>query len=119
MESDPPSPKNKKRSRFGLRWEEANRVDRLDDRDAAVRLVVLHGAVLQCEERPIAADADVFAGVGFAAALADDDRAREDGLTTVFLYAEPLRFAGAAVGRGTLTCFMRHGGWVSLKGFRR
>jgi hypothetical protein len=60
-----------------------------DNRDAAVRLVVLDGTVLECEEGPIAADADVLAGVELAAALADDDRAREDGFAAEALNAEP------------------------------
>jgi hypothetical protein len=52
-----------------------------DDRDLAVGLVVLNGAVLEGEERPIATDADILASVQLAAALTHDDGAGENGLT--------------------------------------
>ena len=83
-----------------------------DDLDLAVDLVELDGAVLEREERPITADADVLARMEAGAPLTDDDRAGEDGLAAEAFYAEPFRMTLAAVARCSLTCFMRHGGWI-------
>ena len=63
---------------------------RSDDLDAAVHLVVLDGAVLEREERPIAANADVTSGMDTGAALADEDVTGDDGLAAKFFNAEPL-----------------------------
>ena len=73
-------------------------------------LVVFHHAILQREERPIAADADVFAWMQLGSALADDDGAGENGFTAETFYAQSLCFAGATVAGRTLTCFMRQDG---------
>jgi hypothetical protein len=81
-----------------------------NNRHATVGLVVLHHAVFQREERPVAADADVLAWMKLGAALADDDRTGENGLTAETFNAQSLRFAGATVTGRTLTCFMRHDG---------
>ena len=87
----------------------------LDDSDAAVRLVEFDGAVFEREERPVTTDADILARVGLAAALTDDDTAGPNDFATKKLHAETLSFAGTAVGCGTLTCFMRLGGWFPLE----
>ena len=68
-----------------------------DDRNAAVRLVELNDAVLQREEREVAALSDVLTGMQFGAALTDNDGTSEHGLPAEPFYAEPLRFAGPAV----------------------
>jgi len=62
-------------------------------------LVVLDNAVLQREERPIATDANILAGVQFAPALTDDDRTGENGLAAETFYAQPLRLTGPTVAR--------------------
>src|SRR5262249_38644070 len=102
----------KNAARFGLRLK-AKSFSSLrsggDDRDLAMRLVVFDGAVLEREERPVAAGADVAARVELGAALADDDRASEDGLAAENFYAKTLRVTLASVGRCALTFFMRHG----------
>jgi len=79
-----------------------------------VSLVVLDRAVLEREERPIATDADILAGMDASAALADEDVAGDDGLAAKFLHAEPLRVTVAAVTRCSLTFFVRHGLKCSL-----
>ena len=76
-----------------------------------MRLVVFHVTVREGEERPIAADADVLAGVQFAAALTDEDVAGEDGLAAKFFDPEPFLVALAAVDGCALTFFVRHGEW--------
>ena len=57
----------------------SSRDERLDVDDlAALALAELHRAVDQREQRVVATDADVLAGVEPGAALADDDRAGVD-----------------------------------------
>ena len=57
----------------------------------------LDHAVPQREDRVIAADADVEAGVILRAALADDDPAGGDELPAIHLHASILRIAVAAI----------------------
>ena len=68
-----------------------------DDGHLAVHLVELDDAGLEREERPIAADADILAGVQLAAALADNDGAGEHGLTAENLHPKTLGVAFAPV----------------------
>ena len=51
------------------------------------------------EQRVVAADADVEAGVPLRAALAHDDRARGHRLAAVTLHAQPLRVGVTPVAR--------------------
>ena len=60
-----------------------------DDRDAAMRLVVLDRAVLQREERPIAAGADILARMQLGAALPDEDITSDGDLAAKHLDAQP------------------------------
>src|SRR5579872_3541023 len=53
------------------------------------------------EERVVATDADVLAGVELGAALADDDVPRDDPLPAKALHAQPLRVRVATVAGGT------------------
>src|SRR5271154_6152985 len=76
----------------------------------AVRLVELHGAVDEREERVIAADADVRAGTEPGAALADQDVAGDDRFAAKFFHAEALADAVAPVAYAALTFLMRHSG---------
>ena len=73
-------------------------------------LVVFHHAILQREERPIAADADVLAWMQLGSALADDDGTGENRFTAETFNAESLWVSGATVAGRTLTCFMRQDG---------
>ena len=76
------------------------------DVDAATVLVELHFAGLEREQGPIAADADVFAGGKFAAALADDNAAGADDFAAERFYAEPFADAVTSVLDAALTFFM-------------
>ena len=71
-------------------------------------LVELDLAVREGEQGPVAADADVLAGVQLAAALTNDDVTGDDGLAAKFLYAETFRVALATVGGRACTFFMRY-----------
>src|SRR5262249_7607023 len=79
--------------------------DRLDG-----NLVVghMHLAVGKREERIVAADADVLAGLELRAALADDDRAGGDDFAGIGFDAQVLRVGVAAVARRALTFLMCH-----------
>ena len=68
-----------------------------DDRHDLAVLDELHLAVLEGEEREVAAAADVCAGMDLGAALADDDRAGLESLAVIGLDAEKLRVRVAAV----------------------
>lgn len=63
----------------------------------AVDVLELNHAVAQSEEGMVAADADEISGVDFGAALAQDDRARQNILTAETLHAESLRVGIASV----------------------
>src|SRR5437667_1534482 len=96
----------------GLSVQRQAKLERLD----AHRLTILraldgiaHFAIDQCEQRVIAADADVGAGMKLGATLADDDRAGRNGLATEHLHAEHLRLGVAAVPGGTAAFFLCHG----------
>jgi len=73
-----------------------------------MRLVVADGAVLQSEQRPVTAHADILAGMELGAALTNDDAAGDDGLAAEDLDPKTLRVTLAAVGGCSLTFFMRH-----------
>src|SRR5258706_15560017 len=78
------------------------------DVHAATVFVELHRAALECEERPIAARADIRARHELAAALADDDAAGSDDFAAIRLHAETLADAVASVPYAALTFFMCH-----------
>ena len=69
----------------------------LDNRDDLAVLDELDLAVLEREEREVAALADVLAGVDLRTALADDDGASLEGLTVISLDAKILRVGIATV----------------------
>ena len=71
-------------------------LDRNDCDDLAV-LDELHLALLESEEREVAATSDVGAGVDLCTALTDDDRAGLEKLAIVRLDAEVLRVGIASV----------------------
>src|SRR6516162_7473084 len=60
------------------------------------------------EQRMVAADADMRAGVKLGAALAHDDVAGNDDLAAELLDAEPPAAAVATVARGAARFLMRH-----------
>src|SRR5258708_31331451 len=60
------------------------------------------------EDRVIAADADMPAGMELGAALADDDVARDHGLAAELLDAEAAARRIAPVARGAACFLMRH-----------
>ena len=68
--------------------------------------LIADDAVDEGEQRIVAADADIGAGMDLAAPLADENVARKDLLTVAALGAEALRFAVAAVMGRTGTFFM-------------
>lgn len=72
-------------------------------------LVVFDRAVFQGEKSKIAAETDVLAWMEFGPALANDDVARDRGLTAKQFHAQPLRLAVAAVHCSALTFLVRHG----------
>jgi hypothetical protein len=76
--------------------------------DAAAVFIEQHFAGSEGKERPIAADADVFARGKFAAALTDDDAAGSDKFATERFYAKPFADAVASVANAALTFFMCH-----------
>src|SRR3954454_10321377 len=80
------------------------------DEAAALAFVVeSHDAVDLGEERVIAADADVHAGIETRSALADQNRTAGDELAGEALDAEHFRLRIAAVARRALSFFMSHG----------
>src|SRR4051794_9432511 len=84
--------------------------DRLDVDDlAALALAELDRALDQREQRVVATDADVLAGVELGAALADDDRPGVHLLAAERLDAEALGVGVPAVAGGTATLGLRHG----------
>src|SRR5262245_30761634 len=85
------------------------------DRDAHPRLAVAlerHDAVDPREQRPVAADADVVAGVELGADLANQDRARVDSLAGEPLDAAHLGPRVAAVAGRALSFFVCHGAFL-------
>jgi hypothetical protein len=76
--------------------------------DAAAVFVEQDFAIGEGKESPIAADADVFAGQKFAAALADEDAASGNELAAKLFYAEAFADAVATVTYAALTFFMCH-----------
>ncbi len=78
------------------------------DVDAAAVFIEQHFAVLEGEQCPIAADADVFACGKFTAALTDDDAAGGDEFATERFNAKPFADAVASVANAALTFFMCH-----------
>jgi hypothetical protein len=60
------------------------------DIDAATIAVEVNIAVHKCVQGVVLAHADVFTGMPFGAALADDDVARDDGLATKLFDAETI-----------------------------
>ncbi|MNT82785.1 hypothetical protein D3C72_2225650 [compost metagenome] len=68
----------------------------------------LHVAVHQREQGVVLADTHVVTSVHAGAALANDDAAGVDGLATVHLHAQTLRFRITAVPRGTAAFFLCH-----------
>src|SRR6516165_664009 len=79
-----------------------------DDVHATAVLVELDRAVLEREERPILADANILARDKLAAALTDDDAAGGDDGAAKFFNAEALAYAVASVLYAALTFFMCH-----------
>jgi hypothetical protein len=78
------------------------------DIDAATSAIEANIPVNQRENRVIASEADVFAGLKFRAALPHDDVAGDDHLAAEFFYAQPLADAVAAVLNAALSFFMSH-----------
>src|SRR3954470_18700137 len=80
------------------------------DEAAALALVVeVHDAVDFGEERVVAADADVHAGIKPRSTLADENRSAGDELSSEAFHAEHFRLRIAAVARRALSFFMSHG----------
>src|SRR3954454_3215136 len=80
------------------------------DEAAALAFVVeVHDTVDLGEERVVAADADVYAGIKPRPALADQNRTTGDELAGETLDAEHFRLRIAAVARRALSFFMSHG----------
>src|SRR5688572_7129767 len=95
-------------SRWGWTNRRGLRARRGEFADVDLAALELHGAVLQREDRVVAAEADVEAGLKLRAALADDDRAGRHGLAAVGLHAAVLRVAVAAVLGRALSLLMSH-----------
>src|SRR5688572_5936272 len=95
-------------SRWGWTNRRGLRARRGEFADVDLAALELDGAVLEREDRVVAAEADVEAGLELGAALADDDRAGADRLAAVRLDAAVLGVAVAAVLRRALTLFMCH-----------
>ncbi len=70
----------------------------------------LNGAVSECEQRVVLADAHVVTRGEVGAALANDDLTGLDGLAAIDLDAEALGVGVAPVARGTETLLMCHDG---------
>jgi len=78
------------------------------DVDPASVFIELHLAVFEREQGPIAADAHVFAGDKFAAALADNDASGGDKFAAKCLDAQAFADAIASVANAALSFFMCH-----------
>src|SRR5262249_11710321 len=87
------------------------------DVDAAALSVEADGAVDEREERVVASDADVAAGVELGAALADDDAARGHELAGEDLDAPAPGVRCPAVLLAALTFLMRHDESLGAAGF--
>ena len=81
---------------FMPQWQHENSLG-LDNRDDLAVLDELDLAILEREEREVAALANVLAGVDLRTALADDDGASLEGLTVISLDAKILRVGIATV----------------------
>src|SRR6516164_8551729 len=79
------------------------------DSDGSSAAIEPDAAVDQSENRVITAEADVFSGQEFCAALADNDIAGENHLAAKSLYAETFADAVAAVLNAALSFFVSHG----------
>src|SRR5688572_31249288 len=95
-------------SRWGWTNRRGLRARRGEFADVDFAALELDGAVLEREDRVVAAEADVEARLELRAALADDDRARPHRLPAVRLDAPVLRVAVAAVLRRALTLLLCH-----------
>ena len=71
-------------------------------------MIESHIAIDQCENCVIAAEADVFAGLKFRAALTDDDVPRDNHLAAKSFDAAPLADAIAAILDAALSFFVCH-----------
>src|SRR3954453_17187545 len=80
-----------------------------DEASALAFVVKVHDAVDLGEERVVAADADVHAGIKPRYALADENRTAGDELAGEALDAEHVRLPIAADARRALPFFMSHG----------
>src|SRR5437016_4449229 len=80
-----------------------------DEPSALTFVVEVHDAVDFGEERVVAADADVHAGIKPRPALSHQDRSAGDELSREALHAEHFRLRIAAVARRALSFFMSHG----------
>src|SRR5256885_11607182 len=99
---------------FGYTALAANREGKLFRSDwidvhAATSAIEPNVAVDERENRVIAAEPNIFAGLKFRAALANDNVAGDDHLATEFFHAEPFANAIAAVLNAALSFFMCHG----------
>src|SRR6185369_5463501 len=79
-------------------------------RDGDVRAAVslgreLHGAFTKCEERVVAAEADIVSRMELRAALTDEDLAAADRLAAKALHAEAPA-GGVATVAGRTACFL-------------
>src|SRR3954452_8875792 len=80
-----------------------------DEASALTFVVKVHDAVDLGEERVVAADADVHAGIKPRSALADQNRTAGDELAGETLNADYFWLPVAAVARRALSFFMSHG----------
>src|SRR4030095_14167297 len=78
------------------------------DVDAATTTIETNVAVNERENRVIAAETGVFAGLKFRSALANDDVAGENHLAAKSLYAETFADAVSAVFNAALSFFVCH-----------
>lgn len=76
--------------------------------NSAVHPVKRDLAIHESEERPIAADANVLAGVEIRPALPDEDTAGSDNLASEPLHTEALADAVATIANTALTFLMCH-----------
>ena len=70
--------------------------------------IEFHAAIGEREEGPIAAGADVFAGMKFGAALTNDDAAGGDEFAAVRFYTETFGVTVTTVADASLSFFMCH-----------
>lgn len=76
--------------------------------DATSLLIEEYASIDKRENRVVTPHAYALTGMPFGTALADNDVAGDDGLTTEFLHAETLALRIATVAYGTLTFLMSH-----------